>query len=293
MTSYVGYNLNGDFYVKKAAIDDLRLYKGLLTESAIQALAARGNLDNDYDVDFSDLEAFAGDWLDNHQTAAEQTYVVDDMEGSIAGWAVWPPTAPSTGTGTLSLTTNAYSGTGALRWEYSLPATAGQNNYTTIIYDLGTTVNFSSYDRIKLALYRHAGNSAHTNPLLAGEELLYLKFISDSNTVKAEAWIEIASCVTVPADEWDVWDIGLDSLLGSGGVGSKGSSDLTNIRRIMIGCGSWDRNDARTGTIDIDDVQIIKDPVCSSKLEADINSDCKVNFKDFAIFAEDWMLGIQ
>jgi hypothetical protein len=281
MVGYIGYNSSENDLIESASIDDFKLWRGALTQEEIQAMAAAGNLDDDADVDFSDLDIFADTWLDNHLTTPGQIYQVDDMEGNITGWAQWTSETYS-GTGVLSTTTNAYAGTGALQWDYNLPASGG-NNYTSMYYDLGQEMNFSSYDKFEIALYRHRGNTP--------ENLMYLKFYNGSMNVIAESWREYSNCVVEPNNAWEVWSIGLDSLLGEGGTGSKTSADLTNVRAILIGCGSWDKTAARKGTIDFDDAKFIKYPICSTKLDGDLDGDCKVNFYDFVIFADDWMLG--
>jgi hypothetical protein len=179
-----------------------------------------------------------------------------------------------------------------LQWDYNMPATVGMNNYTSFIYDLGSANNFSTYDQMKLQMYRYAGNST--------ESLIYLKFyregttnFGDGNNVRAEAWMATPTCTTQPAGAWDLWLINLDNLVGFKGVGTKDSSVLTDIRYILIGCGSDNKNIHRTGRIDIDEIKMVRLPVCSTVNIADLNADCKVNFGDFAIFAEDWMLGVQ
>ena len=73
-------------------------------------------------------------------------------------------------------------------------------------------------------------------------------------------------------------------------------SVLSSIRYIMIGCGGT-KETARTGTIDIDEVQIIKCPVCSPYLAGDIDSlefkDCQVGIEDLAVLTQDWLIGAE
>jgi hypothetical protein len=294
--SYIGYNPESKGYLgwyNPAYMDEVHLYRGALTQDQVQVLMLEDNFDCDTDIYLDDFAVMADDWLENTISVPGTTYVIDDMEGSVAGWQVHHSTKYS-GTGTTSLTSNAYEGNGALQWDYSLPLPMyqpGNGNYTSIYYDLGQTIDFSSYDKMQLRLNRHPGNS--------GENLLFLKFykyttdIGDSNAIKAEAWIARSDSTSVPSGEWELWDINLDTLVGKGGVGLKTSDDLTDVRFIMIGCGSEGIATARQGTIDIDEMKMIRFAVCTTPLLTDLNDDCTVNFSDFAILADDWLLGIE
>jgi hypothetical protein len=285
MSPCIGYNINGNGFIAGAQIDEVRLYKGLLPETDIKVLASKGNLNDDMVINFGDVDVMADDWLVENTATSANTLIVGNMEGSIAGWAAYPNTNPDyTGNSKVSLTTNAYTGTGGLQWDYNLPGTSGMNNYTSIVYDFGQATDLSSYDALKLSMYRHLENES--------ENLLFIKFINGSGTVKAEIW-DTSGTVNEPNETWKVWQTSLDALLGEGGSGSKTSADLTDVRYLMIGCGSWNINTARKGIIDIDDVMIIRNIACAEKLEGDINMDCIINFKDFAILAEDWMLGVE
>lgn len=291
MRSSIGYcwdptaaNWLGDW--EKTYVDDFHLFRGALTQEDIQALMAEGNLDNDLDVDFADLAGIADKWLDNSTSVAGTTLLVDNMEGSLANWSV--VTGGSyTGTGTITSSTNAYAGTKSLQWDYNLPALSG-GNYSGIKYDFGTNKDLTSYDAMKLQLYRHAGNTPE-----AADGLMYIQFYDATPTLKAELFISGPNSVVTPVDEWDLWYTNLNVQLHLG-TGYVDKSVLNSIRYIVIGCGS-SRIDARTGIIDIDEVMFVKNPVCSPYLDADIDSneckDCKVDFRDFTAFAKDWMLG--
>ncbi|MBN1456407.1 MAG: LamG domain-containing protein [Sedimentisphaerales bacterium] len=287
MTGSIGYKIDDGGYLGSwgdiAYIDEFQSFKGVLTQSQVQAMIANGNFDLDLDVDIDDLRIIASDWLDDETASAGSQLVIDDFELGVAGWQVHVSTTYP-GTGTISSTTNAYSGVGAMRWDYDLPATVENNNYTAVETDLGAGTDLSGYDQMSLELYRHAGNTA--------ESLLYVIFVDTTETTIAEAWIQGSNCVSEPADEWDTWLIDLDDLKGPQGSGSRDSSVLTDIRYILIGCGSWERNDARTGTIDIDDVKLAVAPVCSEDQITDINGDCKVNLIDLAEFAINWLVGV-
>ena len=293
MVASLGYSWESQGFLGDWAetyLDDFHLYKGTLSQENIQALMAEGNVDNDFDVDFVDFAELAEQWFDDSTGTAGATYVADDMEGNITGWSIYTGSTTYTGTGTLSLTTNAYAGSGALQWDYNLPALSGQGgNYTSIVYDLGSSKDLTTYNLMKLYLYRHSGN--------ATEDLAYLKFVNASGEVQAEKWIQDPNCVVTPTDEWDEWEINLDrQMYSSGGSSYVTKSVLSSIRYILIGCGGA-KETARTGRIDFDEVKFVKFPVCSPYITGDINfnncKDCKVNMEDFSAFAEDWLVGVE
>ncbi len=282
----VGYSWADDGFIGEwgsTYLDEVKIWNGALSPSQIQAIAARSNFGNDLKVDAEDLAFMSGDWLLNDQISPGSILVADDMEGTLDSWSVH--SSSYSGTGTISQTANVYAGSGALQWDYDLPATTDPNNYTSIVFDFGETKDLSGYDELSLWLYRHAGNTQ--------EDLLFLKFIDAGMQVKAEDWIIGDDCVTEPVDEWAEWSIDPNSLLGPGGIGTVSEGALADIRYLLIGAGSWDRTDARTGTIDIDDVQFILNPVCSGRPAADTNFDCKVDIDDLLMIVEEWLYGTE
>jgi hypothetical protein len=289
LNASVGYSWPDDGFLGQwdpAYLDEVKIWNGALTPSQIQAVAAQSNFTNDLEVDMKDAAFVSGGWLLNDQNSPGEILIVDDMEGSLDAWSVID--GYNGAYGTVSQTTNAYTGSGALRWEYELPATADPNKfYTSIRFDLGETKDLSMYDKLSLRLYRHAENTP--------QDLLYLKFytanIIDPN-VKAEAWIDRADCVEEPAEEWSQWQIDLSNLRGHQGQGTASQEDLTDIRYILIGTGSQDRTEAGSGMIDMDEFVFVKDPTCFGKPEADLNGDCKVDIQDLLYIVDEWLLGV-
>jgi hypothetical protein len=284
MTNYIGYNKDAGGYLSawdRTYVDDVHLFRGVLSQEDIQAIMDEGNLDNDFDVDFDDLAIIANEWL--APSVVGPNLPVDDMEGSLTNWAASDGSGTYTGTGTISSTTNAYAGSKSLQWDYNLPARTG-GNYTSIGYSFGTDRNLTGYDLMKLHLYRHAGNTS--------EDLLFLRFLDSSLVTKAEVRIYGPNnSVVTPVDEWDEWYVDLNRQMYQG-TAYVDKTVLTNIRYIQIACGGA-KETARTGRIDIDEIKIFQLPVCSPYLAGDLNYDCMVNFKDFAIFADGWMFGVQ
>ncbi len=296
MAAAIGYGYNGQHFLgewNSTYVDEVKTWNGALTPAQIQAVAARTNFGNDLKVNLEDFAPMADEWQLDYEISPGSVYVADDMEGTLTGWSVYSSSTYS-GTGTISQTTNAYAGSNALRWEYSLPAPVAPatDNYTNIVFDLGSAQNLSVYDGLSLWLYRHTGNTA--------EDLLYLKFyddgvLSDPNNLKAEVWITGDASVTDPVDEWDEWTIDTDPnlLLGPYGADTTDPNALKSVRYLLIGTGSSDRTDARTGTIDVDDVTFIVDPVCSGRPETDVNFDCRVDIQDLQAISEEWLFGTE
>jgi hypothetical protein len=84
----------------------------------------------------------------------------------------------------------------------------------------------------------------------------------------------------VKAADWQVWHVRLADFAGI---------NLTNVKKLYIGFGS------RTtpvvggaGTLYIDDIKLYPSR-CLAQPSTDLNADCVVDFKDFAVFAGNWM----
>jgi hypothetical protein len=84
----------------------------------------------------------------------------------------------------------------------------------------------------------------------------------------------------VKSSDWQVWRIKLTDFAGV---------NLTNVKKFYIGFG--DRNNPAaggTGTVYFDDIRLHPSRCLDKPLE-DLNDDCVVDFKDFAIMAKDWL----
>jgi hypothetical protein len=80
--------------------------------------------------------------------------------------------------------------------------------------------------------------------------------------------------------EWQVWRIELSDFTGV---------NLANVKKFYIGFG--DRTDPVTGgagTVYFDDIKLYRSR-CLTPPTVDLNSDCLVDFKDFAVMANNWL----
>ena len=85
---------------------------------------------------------------------------------------------------------------------------------------------------------------------------------------------------TIKFSEWQVWRIKLTDFTGV---------NLANVKKFYLGFG--DRNSPAaggTGTVYFDDIRLYPSRCIDKPLE-DLNDDCVVDFKDFAIMAKDWL----
>ncbi|MEJ5259617.1 MAG: LamG domain-containing protein [Anaerohalosphaeraceae bacterium] len=290
LSAAIGYSWADDGFLGEWGepyIDEVTIWNGALTPAQIQALAARSNLNSDQVVGMVDAAAVSEDWMEDTVLVPGDLLAAEDMEGTLDRWSVYASPRYS-GTGTISQTSNAYAGNSALQWDYVLPATtpADPNNYTSILYDFGQVKDLSGCTKVSLRMYRHKNNSE--------EDILFLKFLNEAMQVKAEQWIQGIGATVQPINHWTEWAIDPNSLRGPNGVGTAYEKHLTDIRYILIGVGSSDQTQARSGRIDIDEFKfIIREPVCSAIPLADLNKDCRVDLDDLFILVEEWLLGIQ
>jgi hypothetical protein len=136
---------------------------------------------------------------------------------------------------------------------------------------------------MRVWIKRHAGNSQ--------ENLLYVKFLDygyQVGNIAAEAWlVKSEGSSYAHPDEWYEWSIDLDGMMFRNGYdNTDGIEDLTGI---IFGV-SDDDGTGGTGTIDIDDITFVKLPTCSATMVQDLNNDCLINFADFVIFAQNWLM---
>ncbi|HBG28106.1 MAG TPA: hypothetical protein DDX75_13535 [Phycisphaerales bacterium] len=85
----------------------------------------------------------------------------------------------------------------------------------------------------------------------------------------------------VKAADWTVWRIALSDFAGV---------NLSNVSKFYVGVGSRSNPvSGGSGTVYFDDIGLYP-PRCIEKPLEDLNDDCIVDFKDFAIMARNWLL---
>jgi hypothetical protein len=273
---------------------DLRIYNKALTADAISKMARVGDFDGDRKVDANDLSMFTDEWLNNYtsrpltstlmQNGDFETY--GDLQPLSGKWEeFYYNTQTESTVSLLSVAADAHAGTKAMRWNYNSAATSGDPNwnYTEILYYCDPVLDLSQYDQIRIWVKRHAGNSQ--------EGLLYVKLLEGTmvNQVVAESQLTKAEGSSFGnPDQWYEWKINLHNLRFLNNYTDL--SQLTYIESLMVGVSSTSSGTAGTGIIDIDDISLVNLPVCGTYKDEDINRDCIINFVDFAVFAQNWML---
>jgi hypothetical protein len=126
-----------------------------------------------------------------------------------------------------------------------------------------TSQDWSSYGLTGLDVwfYGDFGNS---------DSVMYVG-IEDDTAHYAE--VENGDPGIVKSPAWQVWNV---DLAGFAGV------DLTKVKKLHIGFSSG------SGTVYFDDLRVY--PCRSGGLDADLNGDCQVDFRDFAELAKGWLV---
>lgn len=281
-------------------LDDFGVWRGVLSpEEILELMPYQGDFDEDHDVDLTDLNAFAGDWLEDNRTSPYAELLIDDFErytatgtagqdGTLLGtWIEWPG-GEWGGVTVLTLLTNpaqAHDGSKAMRWNYD--NSDPNPTYSSLVMELDTAINVSQYDQFRVWMNRDENNF--------DEDLFYMKFILGED-VAAEAWITHAAGSVYAPVGWSEWVVDLhNQLIYSGGdLGYDDLSDITAVDAIMFGCGNHSGvPQGTTGQIDFDTIKLVDVPDCSSIPAGDFNGDCLTDLSDYAVLAGNWMKGVE
>lgn len=100
---------------------------------------------------------------------------------------------------------------------------------------------------------------------------------NDSNPI---AVVTNSDINAAKAADWEVWRIALSDFAGV---------NLSNVKKFYVGFGSKSNPvSGGSGTVYFDDIALFPSRCIEKPLE-DINDDCVVDFKDFAIMAKNWL----
>jgi hypothetical protein len=236
-----------------------------------------GDFDIDGDVSMFDLKKLADDWLADN-TGDIVTTVVEDFESyantseMLNNWSVFNASHPSTMT---LFGTGGPDNSKILEWDYFCGT---GYNWPEIVFDIGHSIDLTQYDQFSIWVKTYLGNST--------EDKLYVKFMCDGLTadnVGGEYWFP--GSTSGNPGEWIQYTVNMHDLVYMQYNNSIDRlEDMTNCLGVMLGCVG---NSGSGGTIDFDGLNLVN--FSGAAPEADINADWKVNFSDFAIFAEHWM----
>ncbi len=281
------------------AIDDFRIYDKDLMPSDVNDIynggpVFFGDVDGDSSVGESDLQQFAGSWIDSAIETPSSVVAFEkggfeeyaDQAALDAYWSDFGQSASigSTAMSMATLLTNpadSHSGGKALRWDYNTNDFSGNNaRFTDLLFTLGTPVDMTGYDYLSLWIKRAPGNAQQTG--------VYVKLLNGGvgfTNVAATSIITYNQGSTAhPADVWDNWLVDLNRLLYTSGV----PAAIDNVQGLVLGCYAVLGNEG-IGTIDIDDIELLTAPICYDIIDADINGDCVVDMEDYSTLAKDWM----
>jgi hypothetical protein len=251
--------------------------------------ALGGDMDSDNNVDFKDYAAFARNWrVDNSASTTLQTLDNFESYSSIpnATWANWLGQTSSSYNALYLETTTVHGGSKALRWTYDLdPGIVVGDDRSGIVYTLSTPVDLKNFSKFRVWINRKSGNSLEN---YLGVRFYWAGTLHDSR-VQAEAKVMSANGSTkTPAGTWSEWVVDLSKDLLFVNRTSTSNNDIYNVGSIVFYVCNELQFTGGPGTIYVDDVALTTK--CTNSA-SDFNGDCKVDFKDLKVFADNWLKG--
>ncbi|MDD5063222.1 MAG: hypothetical protein PHQ35_00480 [Phycisphaerae bacterium] len=112
-------------------------------------------------------------------------------------------------------------------------------------------------------------------------EKMYVTLTDGTNTAKV---LYKGDMNDIRAEEWQEWDIDLQYFADQ-------DVNLSNVAKIYIGFGDATNPAPATGsgTVYFDDIRLYNRRCVPELFEGDLDCDCVVNFRDFAILANEWL----
>ncbi len=235
-----------------------------------------GDLDDDFDVDVDDIGLLAENWLVDLSLSGNGDYLLDDFESYdpvdpniFTKWTLVDDPDVDAGITLLTDAADAHSGSKAMRltWQEIVDDT-----YLAVIFDANDVVtglpDLSNYDQFSMWIYRHDYDHQRLtiDPLdEAGESLesVSITLFPDSTTLPYGKWAQL------------VINLDYDTPTPVSGFLIRATTDY----------------DTEPGTLDIDDIRLIKLPDCPVAPVGDVNGDCKVDLLDLAVMSSNWLAG--
>jgi len=183
-------------------------------------------------------------------------------------------------------------GTGSWIMLVSAPACLVHGGVKSIWFDYNN--NFEGYAKYSEIYRKFADPCDWTAP---GTEILTLYFygdpgndasqqlyagLEDGRGAASYAGVKYGDMNDVTEAEWQQWDIALRDF-GDAGV------NLGDVNRLYIGFGDRDNpQPGGRGSVYVDDIQLYPRRCTLPGPQADLTSDCVVEFKDYAVLANQW-----
>jgi len=287
-------------------IDEFALWDFALSPEQVRSLMPAGDYDADGDVDALDLKTLTDDWLADNATPILPSEILDNMETYQPG-GMWPVPGifswfqffnedclASSGTASTLLEPNEIpQGDQALRIDFNYPTSCdGGGDWIMVGKFLKVPpdnwVYLAQYDEIRFWKRNHG----------AGHEDIKWEFILGSNypsgTITDEHMVARIGPFSSTEDpnEWHEVVVDLrngDNVSWESPYGS--IDDVIYVHGILITAIS-DVGSGESGqiSVDVDDFRLLDYTTgCSANPAADLNGDCKLDLKDFAIQAANFL----
>jgi hypothetical protein len=285
---------NGRTYYRyfKGIVDEFTVWNGALLPSQLAELAAKvppqGDIDFDLDTDIDDLKALTAVWLEDTFTPVQSTAVLEDMESYTsdpntfkANWAYTPEVGTFGLVTAMSIVTdpNAASLGQVLRLDYNMNGKL----HTHIPFRLlERRVNSSLYDRLIMRIKKPVGCESNRLILDFYDGRGNVDPVAEGMHSKGRLEVDFAAA---PVDEWVTMDWTIPKEVNF--------TTCTDLYQIMV---SLQDGGEDIGYVLIDSIELVDStancvPVVGAMVP-DMNGDCLVNLKDFAIMADNWMAGL-
>ena len=167
---------------------------------------------------------------------------------------------------------------------------------TTGIHSMRLSYSNDSSPYYSAAVRNYSTNQVWT---LAEVEALYVRVLGAADNIAAPVYVEVwdgtntarqylpvntytdsnADTAVVTNTAWTLKGLPISGFIGV---------DFSKIRQLIVGVGDGSLSTA-TGTIYIDDIRLYPARCLLTKPTFDVNGDCVVDFKDFAIFMNQWL----
>ncbi|NLH15354.1 MAG: hypothetical protein GX455_02125, partial [Phycisphaerae bacterium] len=280
---------------------DITIWDYALTAEDIRQLMLFSNFDRDNDVDSDDLRLFAGQWLDSTviPNSIKSPIVLDNFESYSAtgvppitmGWFVYlNDNNLNTWTYTLvtGLTETPYGGTKGMRFDFSLPAWTGGDNWLVLAHRLSPR-DMKGYDQIRFRVKYHSRNTEDVGlfihvgddpPDVTEREAFRIgPFSIVDNVNDPNQWHEITIDLrNNPNIQWQSPYTSVD--------------EIRNLNGILVSVVNSSKVN-QTGTLYFDDFRLVDHtPECNGIPTADLTGDCVVDLRDFVFLAEEWLRGV-
>lgn len=280
-------------------VDDVAIWDYALPGPEIRNMVLFADFDSDSDVDTDDLNTFSENWLTDTiiPDSLMPTVVLDDFEREFPPihltWFVYlhdsgkygqPPSKPYPGS-IVTGEPGPYGGQQAFKVHYEFPV-YDADDWLTLGHRLSPYPDASKYDEIRFRVKYHADNTEDVG--------LFIHVANDPpDEIEHEAF-RVGPFPTTddPADpnQWHEVTVDLRNNATIDWQGSyAGIDDVHYMNGILLSVVNASREE-RTGTLYFDDFHLIDHtPDCDGLPPVDLNADCLVDLRDFAILAEEWL----